>query len=1006
MIRPRPSVSALLLLALPLGLAGCPKGGGGGTADPCTDFPGVCLDLSAWVDDQGTGAAARQAESADLLTGEAAQGRAGDWLLANDRVRVIVQGQDRHMGPAPYGGNIIDADLVRPDGEPGREAFGELSLLLNFGRTLKVSDVRVWRDGSDGGPAVLAVTGHDVVNDFINVPVLLEKALPGVGHLWMDPNEDLGLTITEFFILKPGEQRVRIVTALRNDSEADHLLAVGELIDRGGAVSLFNPSRTMGNPFGYVDMLPEPANDYLGYAGRDVAYAYVPVGVPGREDDPNLSLTVSGVTGLVIGADDLFAFTGAEIPSRPPPGAVRLAPGAVHTVVRDFWVGKDLADVVAGWDGDRGTDLGAVHGTVSIEGEALPPETRVAALGADGKPYAVFYVEDGAFSGRLPAGPWTLVADAPGHPFSASAEVEIAAGADVDAPLALPPAAEVTVRVRTPAGAPVPAKVTFVCEGACPKDLPGAGSRFRDTRYDPFPSDVQLVDFVGASGDATFRVPPGTYDLVVSRGSEWSTFPAGWPEEAHPLELGAGPTTVDAEIAPVVSSPGWVTADLHVHAINSPDSPVTNLDRVRTFLGEGVDVIVATDHDFVTDYRPIIREADAEGLLATVTGQEMTTFTWGHFNAFPFEPEPQDLNGGAVDWGGGDGPSLTPAQLFAAARDRAGPADRVVQVNHPRGTLGYFSAIGLDTATGATTTDPALFRMPEDGVRPGDTGLFSPDFTAMEIFNGFDTKAFATRTRDWFAFLQRGLTVTATAVSDTHKWYSEGVGNPHSWVRVGAGVDTAATFDEPAFVAGINGGRLVGGNGPFVTLAASDGTSTADVGEVLSTAQGTPVTLTVTVETPTWLRWDTLELYSNVEGTDSRSGEEGTELPAPDDSVSVDLSAEPTVPGAFEGAATDTVHRRHVVTRTFTVTPSEDRWYVVMVRGHESAFPVILERSVGALAFTNPVYVDVDGNGAYDAPHTFGEPSGKPAVAPRGTPRRLDAQDLERIKKAVLHHGR
>ena len=494
-------------------------------------------------------------------------------------------------------------------------------------------------------------------------------------------------------------------------------------------------------------------------------------------------------------------------------------------------------------------------------------------------------------------------------------------------------------------------------------------------------------------------MPPGDYHLVVSRGAEWSTFPADWPTGTYDLSLTAGDTpTVDATIAHVLDTTGWISADLHVHGIDSPDSPVPNLDRVRAFLAEGADVIVATDHDYVTDYAPYIQDLNAGKFIASVVGDEITTFTWGHFNAFPLKPDPASLNGGAIDWAGGAGPTLTPAQLFAAARAHPGAADKVIQVNHPRGLQGYFTAIGLDTATGKTATDPTTFRMPVDGVAPGDTHLFSTDFTAMEIYNGWSTSDFTTRTADWFAFLERGLTPTATAVSDTHKWYSNGVGSPRSWVHVGAGHDTPATFDEAALVAGINDHHLIGSNGPFVTVQAKAGSATAGVGDLLKLpAPGTAVTLTVTVQVPTWFSFDTIDLYANVDGTDSRPYHEQTSLPAPNQTVSVDLGSETPVAGAFPGATAATPYRRYLVTRTFTVAPQVDTWYVVVVRGSQGGFPVLLSPDVGALAFTNPVFVDADGDGAFKAPKVMQWHAGPPAVgpAPPSTHRRLDQRDLD-----------
>ena len=43
-------------------------------------------------------------------------------------------------------------------------------------------------------------------------------------------------------------------------------------------------------------------------------------------------------------------------------------------------------------------------------------------------------------------------------------------------------------------------------------------------------------------------------------------------------------------------------ADFHVHAHWSPDSQISNRDRVTNMAAEGVEILVSTDHAFVTDY--------------------------------------------------------------------------------------------------------------------------------------------------------------------------------------------------------------------------------------------------------------------------------------------------------------------------------------------------------------------------------------------------------------------
>ena len=88
----------------------------------------VKLDDTMLFSKLGTGARAKVIESPDeRIGGGFAQGRAGDVVLANDKIRVVIQQAGRVGGPVPYGGAIIDADLVRPAGQPGRDQLGKIS---------------------------------------------------------------------------------------------------------------------------------------------------------------------------------------------------------------------------------------------------------------------------------------------------------------------------------------------------------------------------------------------------------------------------------------------------------------------------------------------------------------------------------------------------------------------------------------------------------------------------------------------------------------------------------------------------------------------------------------------------------------------------------------------------------------------------------------------------------------------------------------------------------------
>jgi hypothetical protein len=122
------------LILVALVLSGCPP------KKPQPPEPsGRCeVDLRALgvFEAVGSGTSARTVESeADLIGGPYARGRLGDTLLENDRIRVVISAPGREISAAPWGGNIIDADVRRPAGTPGEDSFGKLMIIYGFGRT-------------------------------------------------------------------------------------------------------------------------------------------------------------------------------------------------------------------------------------------------------------------------------------------------------------------------------------------------------------------------------------------------------------------------------------------------------------------------------------------------------------------------------------------------------------------------------------------------------------------------------------------------------------------------------------------------------------------------------------------------------------------------------------------------------------------------------------------------------------------------------------------------------
>lgn len=1044
-----------------------------GTKVPPTPPENRCeIDLTPFTSKVGASAKARKIEDAkDLFTGDSTAGRLGDYLLENDKLRAIVQAPDRHLQPNPYGGNLID--LVQA-GPSATDSFGKLGIFYNFGRTQRATAVSVLSTGEGGGSAVLVADGRDALNDFINLKAMIGSVVPGK-TIGIDPDLDIPFAISTYYVLNPGEARVRVVTAFCNEGTKAIDLPVGDLLDSGGEVEFFTPGSCTGG-YGYSGSFSCAVGDvsWYGFDGKGVAYGYAPL-LPGSATEPTLhsgALTVAGVVATLLGAtktrspiDALLDYTDPNIKVHD--GTLAIPAGGKNFVVRDVVVGRELGEVaslIATYRNDAlKLPMGDVGGLVKAGGVpaagarvALEQDVPQAAGGTKRIVQTTFTTAaDGTWSGHLPAAEYYVSAWAPGTAPTDRVALTVQASGKATKDFELAAPRKLTVQVKDLAGEPMPAKVTVLCETLPCPTTHASLVRFIDTVKDELPDNVAAMDTVDTSGTRTFALPAGKYRLVVSRGPSWTFFPPTWKPSsidvstAHPVDLTAADATVSAVLGKVIDHPGWISGDFHVHAVNSPDAYAANRDRVVTFMAEGVDVLVATDHDYVTDFVPVIKDLKGEKFLATVPGEEVTTFDYGHTNLFPMKRDENDLTGGAVDWGNGEKECLTQREINAAGRARGAGT---VQINHPRGAQGLFSAHLLDTDTGATHSDPKTNRLPpQPGATAADTKLMSFDFNVMEILNGngsdyggisaYGGERGRALMNDWFSFLSRGAVVGATGVSDTHIRWANAAGYWRTWVHSGA--SGPSDFDAQKFSEAINQLKIVPTNGPFVqyTAHAVDGAGQpagADVetGGVLAPG-GSAFELVVDVQVPAWMRVDKIEILGHVAGGDVPCADGFSPKTTPKSRVACNGDANPNWPAegvaasfklATGDAETVTVaekdgvsYQRLHIRKAFPMpAPTGDTWYVAAVYGVGSMFPLVYSAitsgragEVYPYAITNPIFVDADGGG-YDKPPAGtklggsggagGGPGKLAPTRPRPPPvqERLTPRDLEQLLQRLV----
>lgn len=356
-----------------------------------------------------------------------------------------------------------------------------------------------------------------------------------------------------------------------------------------------------------------------------------------------------------------------------------------------------------------------------------------------------------------------------------------------------------------------------------------------------------------------------------------------------------------AELERLVDHDGWLGCDFHVHAEPSFDSTVTLADRVLSLSAEGVEFAAATDHNHVSDYGPVLRKTHLDALLGSTPGVEITTSGWGHFIAFPY---PRDAP--LPPYAGVD-----PAEIFAAVRQHAPWA--VLQVNHPRMKgIGYFDYIDLDPKTGRSRAGPARL-----------------DFDSVEVVNGFeleDPAAIEGNLEDWYALLGRGRRYTAVGNSDSHRLAYQWAGYPRTYVRLEASQAGKRLPDQVA--SALVKGRALVSNGLFISLRVN---GRAELGDLVQVEDGF-VTAEIGVRAPPW----------------------------------VDVSQAEIVVNGASVAVTRKIERRtapaRIVWRRRVAVP-QDGWLLVVAKGAQPLASVLPDTKAVPFAFTNPVFLDADGDG-------------------------------------------
>ncbi len=311
--------------------------------------------------------ARRISDPADLITGPLADGKVGDWLLANSVARFIIQDapQRNLYSVGAFGGNIIDAELV---GHPGLDNFLEIQPAVQIETVINAQTVEIVNDGSDGRPATIRTCGPDDVLDFVNPSTIIED-IGGLPFPAAADDADYNVEGCTEYSLAPGERAVKMVTTLFNNDDADQGFYVGDYINASGEVEQWTNS---GSGIGEILTSDLSVMSFIGYGeAAGVDYAHVTLPIPGSSHPGSSFFTAAGVSYVMQSNSVIDVVLGAD------PNFIVPAHGS-NSFTRYFAIGDgsgsnavDLERMV------KGLPIGSIHGCVTVGG-APAPQARVA----------------------------------------------------------------------------------------------------------------------------------------------------------------------------------------------------------------------------------------------------------------------------------------------------------------------------------------------------------------------------------------------------------------------------------------------------------------------------------------------------------------------------------------------------------------------------------------------------------------------------------------------------
>lgn len=441
-----------------------------------------------------------------------------------------------------------------------------------------------------------------------------------------------------------------------------------------------------------------------------------------------------------------------------------------------------------------------------------------------------------------------------------------------------------------------------------------------------------------AKGKFEQPIDSGRYQVIISHGNEYDAIVK--EIEVTPNRI----TQLTEQLKRSVDTRGWISADFHSHSTPSGDNVSHQTGRVLNLLAENIEFAPCTEHNRVDTYADDLALLGAEAEMATCTGMELTgsPLPINHQNAFPIHHHEHEQDGG------GPLTDSNPVKQIERLALWDNTSSKVVQANHPnipsilgdrnldnkpdggfRAMLGWMDVIEIHPPQG-------IFEFPDPNISAKDK---------------FDNRIFF-----WLQLLNLGYRIPGVVNTDAH-YNFHGSG----WLRnyLKSSTDKPDEVSLKEMIHSSEHGHLTMTTAPFleVEVRHPDGKKYIPGDDVTIDDRGGRIW--IRVQCPNWCDINRVQVFSNGQPLEALNFTRKSHPTLFDDSnVRFEYEAE------FPQPKVDT----HVIVATIG-----EGLELGPVMGPASG-------SLPPVAVSNPIFIDVNGQGFQPNGDDLGVPFSLPPI--------------------------